>query len=95
MYSALNNRLLFPPRTTSEPGTVGPIDRMSYPRTLYSPPSNNRSKIGSALGASGRRDVLKLRPEADGGSRRMAKEPDPFQAGFDEIRVAAEHRQVD
>ena len=48
MYSALNSRLLLPPSTIGDPGTVGPIERMSKPRTLYSPPRNRRSKIGSA-----------------------------------------------
>jgi hypothetical protein len=45
-YSALNSRLLLPPSTTNDPGTLGPMDRMSKPRTLYSPPRNNRSKTG-------------------------------------------------
>src|SRR5688500_9359849 len=45
-YSALNNRLLLPPSTATEPGTVGPTDRRSNPRMLYSPPSVRRSKIG-------------------------------------------------
>jgi hypothetical protein len=43
----LNSRLLLPPSTITDPGTVGPTERMSKPRMLYSPPRNSRSKMGS------------------------------------------------
>ena len=45
--STLNSRLLLPPSTRPVIGSVGPMLRMSNPRTLYSPPRNSFSKIGS------------------------------------------------
>src|SRR5262245_15126843 len=59
-YSALNSRLLLPPRTTNDPGTLGPIDRMSNPRTLYSPPRNNRSKTGNTASQGGVEQIAAL-----------------------------------
>ena len=97
MYSALNSRLLFPPSTRTDPGTRGPIDRMSKPRTLYSPPRNNVSKIGRTRRCDRRygADVLDLCAEAERDTRRWRKNEDASPRGLMKLRVAAEHRKVD
>ena len=79
-----------------DPGTVGPIERMSKPRTLYSPPRNRRSKIGSDVRAA--RPARCTRPARAGRTRSatgVAHEQDAFDPRLVELRVAAQHRQVD
>ena len=94
-YSALNSRLLLPPRTTNDPGTLGPMDRMSKPRTLYSPPRNNRSKTGRNSVRAKRRDVLGQGAEPDRGPRQVAEEENRLASRLVELCVAAKNRQID
>ena len=93
--STLNSRLLLPPSTRPVIGSVGPIVRMSKPRTLYSPPRNSFSKIGSwkvppigLMNSSCPREAERhpavLPPEVDALEHRLV-----------EVRVAAEAGQVD
>ena len=58
----LNSRLLLPPSTRPVTGSDGPMLRMSKPRTLYSPPRNSFSKIGSGTRAFELVDVLQVWP---------------------------------
>ena len=94
-YSALKSRLLLPPNTKLVLGSRGPIERMSKPRMLYSPPRNSRSKIGSTCVLTVRPDVI----EPARGNRtdvRMVwrKNPDCLGPRLDELGVAAETGEV-
>src|SRR5712691_12216140 len=47
--STLKSRSLLPPSTRPVPGSWGPMLRMSYPRTEYSPPRKIFWKIGRSF----------------------------------------------
>ena len=93
--STLKSRLLLPPSTRPVTGSDGPMLRMSKPRTVYSPPRNSFSKIGSGSEPSNWWMYSTWRANAERHARVLLPEIHALERRLVEADVAAKPGQIE